>query len=230
MSSEPADLNAIVVDGKRFLLGQAAAGLAVHIIATALGTDDARPAVPALWLDRTSRGYVDSIVGYSSAALLDRCWSSRTLCGVEWQAMAAGEAGPLRALQESELAPTCRRCLTSLDRHFPDPEPDERIGLLALLIAQAVEEHGSAEVLGVPGDQLKALRAAARRELRRRLGFEGKTYVRDDFLLVTCDEATEQVRIAKSHEMVQSMHLGITDGRPPDGSEWRLHWHTWSAP
>lgn len=230
MSSEPADLNAIVVDGKRFLLGQAAAGLAVHIIATALGTDDARPAVPALWLDLTSRGYVDSIVGYSSAALLDRCWSSRTLCGLEWQAMAAGEAGPLRALQEPELAPTCRRCLTSLDRHFPDPTPDERIGLLAVLIVEAGEEHGSAEVLGVPGDQLKALRAATRRELRRRLGFDGKTCVHSDFLLVTCDEATEQVRLAKAQEIVQSMHLSIAERPPPDGAEWRLRWHTWSTP
>lgn len=230
MSTEQADLNAIVVDGQPLLLGQIAAGLAVHVIPTAVGPDDARPAVPGRWLERTSRGYVDSITDYSSAALLDPCWSSRTLCGIEWQAMAASEAGPLRASQEPGLAPTCRRCLTSLDRHFPDPTPDERIGLLALLIAQAVEENGSAEVLGVPGDQLKALRAATRRELRRRLGFDGKTYVRDDFMLVTCDEATEQVRLAKSHEIAQSMHLGTSDRPPPDASEWRLHWHAWSSP
>lgn len=229
MSSEPADLNAIVVDGRRLLLGETVGGLAVHLIAMAVGTGDARPAVPALWLERTSRGYVDSIVSYSSPLLLDRCWCSRTLCGIEWEAMAAGEAGPLRASQEPGLSPTCRRCLASLDRHFPDPTPDERIGLLALLIAQAVEDHGSAEVVGVPGDQLKALRAATRRELRRRLGFDGKTYVRDDFMLVTCDEATEQVRIAKSHEIVRSMHLGISDAPAPDTSGWRLHWHTWSA-
>lgn len=139
--------------------------------------------------------------------------------------MAAGEGGPLRASQEPMLAPTCRRCLTSLDRWFPDPTPDERIGLLALLIAQAVEEHGSAEVPGVPGDQLKAFRAAIRRELRRRLGFDGKTYVRDDFMIVTCDEATERARDVMSQDMVRSMPIGIPDGQPRDASGRRLRWH-----
>jgi len=228
MSLGHADLNAIVVDGQPLLLGQTAGGLAVHLITAAVEAPDARPSVPALWLERASRGYVDSIANYSSVLLLDPCWRIRTLCGIEWQAMAAGEGGPLRASQEPMLAPTCRRCLTSLDRWFPDPTPDERIGLLALLIAQAVEEHGSAEVLGVPGDQLKALRAAIRRELRRRLGFDGKTYVRDDFMLVTCDEATERARDVMSQDMVRSMPLGIPDGQPR-ASGWRLRWSTWSA-
>lgn len=230
MSLVYADLNSIVVDGQPLLLGQAGDGLAVHLVANSIGSPDARAAVPATWLDRASRGYVDSIANYSPALLLEACWSPRTLCGIGWQSMAAGEGGPLRASQESALAPTCRRCLTSLDRRFPDPAPDDRIALLAVLIAQAVEEHGSAEVVGVPGDQLKQLRAAARRELRRRLGYDGKTYVHDDFLLVTCDEATEQVRLDMAQETVKSMPLGITDGRPRDESGWRLRWDTWSAP
>lgn len=127
------------------------------------------------------------------------------------------------------IEPTCRRCLASLDRHFPEPTPDDRIGLLAVLIAQAVEEHGSAEVIGVPGDQLKALRAAARRELRRRLGYDGKTYARGNFLLVTCDEATEQARLATARETIKSMPAGIPDDRPRDDSGWRLRWDAWSA-
>lgn len=94
---------------------------------------------------------------------------------------------------------------------------DERIGLVALLSARTVEEHGS------------ALRAATRRELRRRLGFNGRTYVRDDFMLVTCDEATEQVRLATPHGIVQATHFGVAEGRPSGAFEWRLHWHTWSA-
>lgn len=229
MSLEYADLNSIVVDGQPLLLGQAGGGLAVHLVPRANGSPDARAAVPATWLDRASRGYVESIANYSLAFLLEPRWSPRTLCGIAWQGMAAGEGGPLRASQESALAPTCRRCLASLDRRFPDPTPDDRIGLLAVLIAQAVEEHGSAEVVGVPGDQLKPLRAAARRELRRRLGYDGKTYVHGDFLLVTCDEATEQVRLDMAQETIKSMPLGIPDGRSRDDSGWRLRWDTWST-
>lgn len=229
MSLEYADLNAIVVDGKALLLGQAGGGLAVHLVPNTDGSSEARAAVPPTWLHRGGRGYVESIANYSPALLLEPCWSPRTLCGIEWQSMAAGEGGPLRGSQEPALAPTCRRCLTSLDRRFPNPTPDDRISLLAVLIAQAVEEHGSAEVLGVPGDQLKSLRAAARRELRRRLGYDGKTYVHGDFLLVTCDEATEQVRLDMAQETVKSMPLGIPDGRPRDESGWRLRWDTWSC-
>lgn len=230
MSLEYAPLNSLVVDGQPLLLGEAGGGLAVHLVANAIGSPDARAAVSATWLDRASRGYVDSIANYSPAVLLEACWSPRTLCGIGWQSMAAGEGGPLRASQESALAPTCRRCLTSLDRRFSDPAPDDRIALLAVLIAQAVEEHGSAEVVGVPGDQLKQLRAAARRELRRRLGYDGKTYVHGDLLLVTCDEATEQVRLDMAEETVKSMPLGIPDGRPRDESGWRLRWDAWSTP
>lgn len=143
--------------------------------------------------------------------------------------MAAGDAGVLRSWQEPALAPTCRRCLASLDRRFPEPAPDDRIGVLAVLIAQAVEEHGSAEVTGVPGDQLKAVRSAARRELRRRLGYDGKTFVHGDFLLVTCDEATEDARLATAREAIRSAPAGFAGDLPRDGSQWRLHWDTWST-
>lgn len=229
MSPEHADLNSIVVEGEQLLLGQTDSGLAVHLITTSVGWADARAAIPATWLDRSTRDYVESIANYSQALLVEPGWSLRTLCGIEWRGMAAGDGGPLRAWQESAFAPTCRRCLTSLDRRFPDPTPDDRIALLAALIAQAVEEYGSAEVVGVPGDQLKPLRAAARRELRRRLGYDGKTYVNNDFLLVTCDEATEQARLAMAQEAVKSMQLGIPSGQSHDESGWRFRWHTWSS-
>jgi len=228
VSPEHADLNSVVIDGQPLLLGQAG-GHAVHLVPEAIGRPDALAAIPATWLDPATRSYVESIANYAPALLLEPCWSPRTLCGIEWHGMAAGEGGPLQASQEPALAPTCRRCLTSLDRRFPAPTPDDRIGLLAVLIAQAVEEHGSAEVVGVPGDQLKALRAATRRELRRRLGYDGKTYVHGDFLLVTCDEATEAVRAVTAQETIQSMPLGIPDGQPRDDSGWRLRWHTWST-
>jgi hypothetical protein len=224
-----ADLNSIVIDGQPLLLAETTGGRAVHLIPGAARSSDARPAIPEAWLDRAGRDYVDSIANYSSARLLDPSWSTRTMCGIEWEAMAAGERGLLRSWQVPALAPTCGRCLASLDRQFPEPTPDDRIGLLAVLIAQAVEEHGSAEVLGVPGDQLKALRTAARRELRRRLGHDGKTFVHGDLLLITCDEATEEARLTAAKEAIKAMPLGIPDGRPRDDSSWRLRWGDWSA-
>lgn len=223
------DLNSILVDGQPLLLGETAGGRAVHLVPDATASPDARPAIPSAWLDSSGRDYVESVTNYSSARLLDPAWSTRTMCGIEWDAMAAGDAGPLRSWQEPALAPTCRRCLASLDRPFPEPTPDDRIGLLATLIAQAVEEHGSAEVLGVPGDQLKALRSAARRELRRRLGYDGKTYVHGDYLLVTCDEATEGARLATAREAVRSIGPGISDGPHRDPADWRLRWDSWST-
>lgn len=230
MTDVSADLNVIAVEGQALLLGQTTGGRAIHLIPSAIGSPDARPAIPPAWLNRSGRDYAESVANYASVRLLEPAWSNRTICGIEWETMAAGERGPLRSWQEPALAPTCRRCLASLDRQFPDPTPDDRIGLLAVLIAQAVEEHGSAEVLGVPGDQLKALRSAARRELRRRLGFDGKTYVHGDFLLVTCDEATERARLDMAAEVIRSIPLGIPDGRPRDASSWRLRWDAWSIP
>lgn len=229
MTDGPADLNSIVVDGQPLLLAETTGGRAVHLIESTTGSSDARPAIPPAWLNRAGPDYVDSIANYASARLLDPAWSIRTICGIEWEAMAADERGPLRSWQHPALAPTCRRCLASLDRQFPEPTPDDRIDLLAVLIAQAVEEHGSAEVLGVPGDQLKPLRKAARRELRRRLGYDGKTYVHGDLLLVTCDEATEQARLSAASEAIKSMPLGIPDGRSPDDSGWRIRWDAWST-
>jgi hypothetical protein len=222
-------LNVIVVDGQPLLLGETAGGSAVHLVPSSDGSPVARPAIPASWLDSASREYVESIASYSSERLLEAAWSTRTMCGIEWDAMAAGDAGPLRSWQEPALAPTCRRCLASLDRRFPQPTPDDRVGLLAVLIAQAVEEHGSAEVLGVPGDQLKALRSAARRELRRRLGYDGKTFVHGDFLLVTCDEATEEARLATAREAIRSIGPGISDGPHRDPAGWRLRWDSWAT-
>lgn len=227
MTDGAADLNVIVVDGQPLMLGETAGGRAVHLVPSSDGSPDAQPAIPASWLNSASREYVESIANYSSERLLEPAWSTRTMCGIEWDAMAAGDAGVLRSWQEPALAPTCRRCLASLDRRFPEPTPDDRIGLLAVLIAQAVEEHGSAEVLGVPGDQLKSLRSAARRELRRLLGYDGKTYVHGDFLLVTCDEATEEARISSAQEAIGSMPAGFPDDEPRDDSGWRLRWDTW---
>lgn len=141
--------------------------------------------------------------------------------------MAAGEAGPLYPDQLVQLAPTCQRCLASLDRRFLAPTPHERLDLIAELAAGAVREHGSAEIVGVPGDQVAALRAEIRRVFRRRFGYPGKSWFVSDLLLVACDEVTEQIRLDRGSDVVRSLYQGAPTG-PVDDSGWRIHWHTWA--
>lgn len=149
----------VVVAGEQLLLVETAgAGLAVHLVPPAPDAD-ARPAVPATWFRPGTPGYAAGIESYGRGELESARWSTRTLCGREWMAMAAGDSGPLYRDQPAQYAPTCRRCLAIVDRRFPPPTPDGRIGLVAELAARAVEEHGSAEIIGVPGEQTTPLRA-----------------------------------------------------------------------
>jgi hypothetical protein len=216
------ELNALDVVGRRLLLVETG-GSAVHL-ADACAKAGGRAAVPAAWLAADGLGYASTIAGYDVDALNASVWSTRALCGVQWHAMAAGAVGPLRSDQDIQLAPTCRRCLTSVDRMFPTPEPDGRVAVLAEVAARAVQEHGSAEVYGVPGDQVRPFRDALRREFRRRFGHTGRTWLVDDVLLASCDEATETVRLAQAQAVVNSLYSSDT---PADDSAWRLRWHTW---
>ena len=230
MSAVPCGLNTIVVHDEPLLLTETVGGLAMHLTHGQHEADAGQAAIPDEWFVATRPGWETNIDDYNRELLLERRWSTRTLCGIAWQAMAAGEAGPLHPWQDIALAPTCRRCLTSLDRQFAAPTPNDRIGLLALLIAQAVEEHGSAEVLDVHGDQLSALRAVIRQQVLVRLGHRGRTWFVADRLLVTCDAATEQVRLAKAHELMRYMHFADGAGTPPENdAEWRFRWSAWCS-
>ena len=65
----------------------------------------------------------------------------------------AGQQRPSGAKQSWPDEMSDQACGGSSDRR--------RIGLLAALIGQAVHDHGTAEVIGVPGDPLTALRSRA---------------------------------------------------------------------
>ncbi len=82
-------------------------------------------------------------------------------------------------------APNCQKCLAAIDKSFPTPTPDDRIPVLAELAATAVNEHGTAEIVGVPGDQMNALRQAIRADLRKRFGFSTRTFTQDGLLVVS---------------------------------------------
>jgi hypothetical protein len=155
-------VNAIVVEGRDYLLAEISGGRSVHLVPTAASDEDGEAAVPMEWLDPSSALYADTAVNYDRESLQNPRWARRTLCGKEWAAMAAGEAGPINRWQHVQLSPSCRRCLASIDRLLPAPSGDDRIELRCTLIVQAVESHGYAEVTDVPRDQMGLLRAATR--------------------------------------------------------------------
>jgi hypothetical protein len=122
VETAPGELNALAVRGRRLLL-VATGGHATHL-ADESADGDRRAPVPGSWLVAGAPGYVSTIERYDTVALTARIWSCRSLCGLTWQAMAAGVAGPLRRDQEVQLAPTCRRCLASA-RTPPRVQPAE---------------------------------------------------------------------------------------------------------
>jgi hypothetical protein len=97
--------------------------------------------------------------------------------------------------------------------------------LLATLIGDAVHTHGTAEVVGVPGDQMTALRVAARQQLKRRFGIAAKTFVIDDRLVVTGDHSTDQRLQQLATQFFQAFNTTNTDPHVND-TEWRFHWQT----
>ena len=143
-----------------------------------------------------------------------------TLCG-RTTAMPAG----------AEAVPSCRTCLVHLDRLFPTPVPDPRIGLVAVLVVEAVKNEGFAEVVGVPGDQMPALRRAVRNVVKQQLDYSVRTYVVHSRLCVHCDEA--YAPHAERHALEAARQLGSVFGDTQaaliDDTAWRFHWSAWAT-
>ena len=171
-------LNSLNVADQLMLLTKTATGTAIHL-ATEATAADARAATPD-WVDRSRQAPADE--------LLDNRWSPVALCGRAWTVMADDFADHTGRVVARPEAPTCRQCLAVIDKAFPTPVPDSRIGVLAELAATAVNEHGTAEIVGVPGDQMNALRRAIRAELRQRFGFSTRTFTQDGLLVASSPE------------------------------------------
>lgn len=108
--------------------------------------------------------------------------------------MTGGDGGPLD--DDVAFAPTCKRCLSLIDRLSPAPPDDDRLGPVAQLAADAVTDRRYAEVRDVPGDQQAALRNAIRELVRKRTCYATNTFVRSTTIPVICDEAHR----LRSHE------------------------------
>jgi hypothetical protein len=206
----------ISIAGIEYLLVDAGA-TAVHLaLRDDHRTDAGHPAVPAP-PPRAHR---------FNATELAEGWLPTTLCGREW----------LRAATEADdvWAPDCRTCLRLVDRRLGAQPPDERMPMLVHLVTAAVAEHGSAEVTGVPGEQLTALRAAVRAQLRAH-GFRSQTFVEGDLLLVTSDDAREAMsdEARRQHQLLlaeamQRISLG-SEATPPGTGDWRFRWSDWHS-
>jgi len=184
-------VNAISVLGRDLLLVEVGVGAEIHLAAEA-EDGSGRPAVERDRYEDGSWTSVPTIVLYDDAALSAQRWEEATLCGRRWQAMAAGESGPIRLWRDTALAPTCRSCLRVLDKRFPQPEAPTGVDLLASIIAEAVQEFGSTMVTNVPAEHLEATRRAARKHLRAK-GFRSTTHVVNGVLHVLSDDASDAI-------------------------------------
>jgi hypothetical protein len=106
------------------------------------------------------------------------------------------------------------------------------VDVIADLVVGALMEHGTAEVVGVPGDQMPAMRMAVRRAVKNHLGFKLSTHVRGGRLFIDCPEAYAPHSQAHMQRVAESMDAMFSGKEVPavDNSGWRIRWATWSAP
>lgn len=102
--------------------------------------------------DAISIGDIEHDVDPDAVAL----WATSTLCGRTWTRMAPTE--PTGSLDEAAHAPTCRRCLSILDKHFPERAPADGLDVVVDLAIESIVNNGTVEIYGCPGDQLDLLR------------------------------------------------------------------------
>lgn len=208
-------LNSLNVADRPMLLTRTATGTAIHLAAEA--ATDARAATQDL-VDRSRKAPADE--------QLDNRWSPVALCGRPWTVMADDFADHTGRIVERPEAPTCRQCLAVIDKASPTPVPDDRIGVLADLAATAVNDRGTAEIVGVPGDQMNALRRAIRAALRQRFGFPTRTFTQDGLLVISSPETRHLIEQTAVRAMAD---LDLGDRSKVDDSGWRFHWATWSV-
>lgn len=169
------------------------------------------------------------------AALREPRWSPKSLCGNEWGCMSPTEETSSFFYWDVEevFAPGCRKCLRKLDRHFPEAAVAPAVFILAELAAEKVLEFGSAEIEGVPGDQVEPMRKYAKKSVRAR-GFRCRSLVSDDVVVISSDEAYEAIpretKLARLRQVVDAIEF-IADGetslsQPPPS---RLRWTTWDV-
>jgi hypothetical protein len=212
-------LNLIEVDGKQFLL-TATAGDAVHLTREAGSEESGQAAVPDHYLEDFERTY-------DMTAILEPKWAEKTLCGRQWILMEGDHDGKEEG--EARYAPSCRRCLALLDTLFPAPKLNDRFPLIVRIIADTILEHGTAEILDVPGDQQAALRRKVRAEVKQRTGYGLKTYAHESMVIFVCDPIYHLHADEHMHRGAEAVDAFLSGKPVSRQSPTRLWWRTWAA-
>jgi hypothetical protein len=228
MPTEQPGPNVIDVNGRSLLLTTTGGGVAVHLTSTADELSSGRGAVPDFYFSDEFDA-AGTIAGYDRVALTEPRWSQTTLCGRTWAVMVGGDGGAVGPFGGVAFGPSCRRCLTLIDRHFPRPVPDRRLDLVAELAADAVRsQRGYAEIHDVPGDQQDALRRKVRALIRARTGHPVRTYLVNDVVYVDCRAISDQHADDSNREAAEAISTVLT-GRPrrPREQPWVISWVSW---
>jgi hypothetical protein len=228
--SELFGANVIEIAGTPMLLTATGGGTAVHLAAPVRPGVTGRSAVLEHLLRPDRVAEVPALVNYDLAALTQPRWSPATLCGRQWSEMVGGDGGVVSLFGVTAFAPTCRRCLASIDRSFAKPVPDGRLALVARLAADKVIETGHAEVLGVPGDQQQELRSRVKGLLRQQIGHSVTTHVvSPGRVLIVCDVLYDKLSGHKAAEAIARLPLPGQDPLPPIEPDWIVSWDQWDV-
>ena len=227
------ELNVIKVGGKELLL-TSGNGEAVHLAGEARSGNAGRAPFHDWRLDPKRAEGRALRERYALTSLLDPRWAGTTLCGRQWISMETDWDEDSADDSEDISSPTCRRCLTLMDKLFPEPELDDRFPLIVQIVTDTVLAHGTAEILGVPGDHQAALRKEVRTAVRKQTGHGMVTFAHESLVVFVCQpifdqHAEEHARMAAEAMNKLVVKLMSGESAAPMPSPMRLSWDAWAT-
>lgn len=148
------------------------------------------------------------------------------MCGRRWQIMRAGDGPPIGPFAHSAHAPDCKTCLRIMSTELKSSPVDDRIGLVASLAIEEATQRGSANISGVPGDQVDALRSAIREAFRGQ-GLRCETYATDGLVIVWLrDDLPIEGQADLKRELIETLGRFET-GTASDPVDRTIQWSMW---
>jgi hypothetical protein len=221
-----APLNTITIHDRRYLLAGVGIGEAVHLVTETEGAN----AVAIAPIDRDEWDARPLNPAYDEAELRAEQWAPRTLCGRDGWGMAPTAAGRVHVSpayifdeDDTEVAPSCQRCLKLLDRQFPESEPDDQLAAMVSRCVRELSLWNSLLIEDVPVTQMELLRKGIRAECRKR-GWVLQTTVQDRRLFAITEGAvTPERQVFIDADARRRMNS--EPGTIPRGS-WHFTWGT----
>lgn len=225
--------NTIDIGGTPMLLTDAG-GSAIHLTAPAQSAEAGRSAILEHDLRSEDPDRIRLLANYDQPALAEARWSPTTLCGRAWSMMIGGDGGSVSLFGGTAFAPTCRSCLTAIDRQFPKPAADDRLALVARLAADKVLEGGYVEVHHVPAEQQPLLRAAVKKLLRAATKRSVTTHLlQAGQLIVVCEAIYDEQSHDHIAEAIASLPVFVSEPgseqsrQPRIVRDWVIDWRQW---